>query len=721
MALSPVNQIKLVVSGPLADPLASRATVAALDSLTTAVGLKAAKTTTVTGGGLASGGGDLSANRTITVPAASQAEAEAGAAADRAMTPLGTKQQIDARRGAVNGIAALDGASKVPVAQIPSAAALGVATVAALDDTNDALQDEASTRENANPQIADADYALAFPDENGNALGGFDYAGRLAVELRDSPTPTIADSRYAVPTIDPDGNIIAGYDHAGRLDAEMAVEPVEQLADARYSHVQRDPAGNVLDAWDHQQRRVGSAAPPSFFARIDGGRVKLRSAAGEIDISTGELTALSVQMGGDYAYYDGLDGGSAWGAREAFLRPSTMLDDTVTTLVGMIWHGQSLSVGASSNGVINDIPLDPGRAQMFQAGVRAHGREHDDPAQAVDIRNLDNLVDLHESASAFWGETSATQAASAFLAEAPSTTGVIAAAVGVGGQQYTSLKKGTAPFSNLVAVAVRMVQVARLTGRTMSHIVVFWRQGESDMGDSKAAYTAKLVELQNDIDAAVKAVTGQATEVALIVDQVSAFEDLAAVGPPQAQLQVAIDNPTQFASAGPKYMLTYTDGLHADAVGQAWMGAYDGRVAASIVLDSVVPPPFRFASAVRSGTDVSLAPAGNVGAIAIDTSIVDDPGGANPMGVSWRDNGDGNAVTVTGVGISSGNLVAILSGIPTGTGGRILIAGESASGDGGPLTGPRACIRDSAGGSVAIDGDSYPLHNYAHHQIIPVT
>ena len=47
--------------------------------------------------GLATGGGDLTANRTIDVPIASQAEAEAGAINDKAMTPLRTKQAIAAQ------------------------------------------------------------------------------------------------------------------------------------------------------------------------------------------------------------------------------------------------------------------------------------------------------------------------------------------------------------------------------------------------------------------------------------------------------------------------------------------------------------------------------------------------------------------------------------------------------------------------------------------------
>lgn len=52
-------------------------------------------TRTITGGGLATGGGTLDANRTITVPKASEATAVAGTADDQAVTPLGVKAAIN--------------------------------------------------------------------------------------------------------------------------------------------------------------------------------------------------------------------------------------------------------------------------------------------------------------------------------------------------------------------------------------------------------------------------------------------------------------------------------------------------------------------------------------------------------------------------------------------------------------------------------------------------
>lgn len=55
---------------------------------------KAAKTTSIAGDGLAAGGGTLELNRTISVAAATQEEAEAGAINTRAMMPLRVKQEV---------------------------------------------------------------------------------------------------------------------------------------------------------------------------------------------------------------------------------------------------------------------------------------------------------------------------------------------------------------------------------------------------------------------------------------------------------------------------------------------------------------------------------------------------------------------------------------------------------------------------------------------------
>lgn len=76
---------------------AAAGSTAGTAAATAVVALKADKTTTVAGGGLVTGGGTLASNRTLTVTAASQAEAEAGVSTAVAMTPLGMSEFFEIR------------------------------------------------------------------------------------------------------------------------------------------------------------------------------------------------------------------------------------------------------------------------------------------------------------------------------------------------------------------------------------------------------------------------------------------------------------------------------------------------------------------------------------------------------------------------------------------------------------------------------------------------
>jgi hypothetical protein len=86
---------------------------------------KANKVTLITAAGLVTGGGDLSANRTLTVTEASDADADAGTAGNVVMTPRRATRHLNQRRGAANGVASLGAGGIIPSAQIPSLGTLG--------------------------------------------------------------------------------------------------------------------------------------------------------------------------------------------------------------------------------------------------------------------------------------------------------------------------------------------------------------------------------------------------------------------------------------------------------------------------------------------------------------------------------------------------------------------------------------------------------------------
>lgn len=76
----------------LADAIGDDANYAA--TITNALAGKVANARRVTGSGLATGGGDLSADRTINVPASTTAQAQAGTDTTTAMTPAATKAAV---------------------------------------------------------------------------------------------------------------------------------------------------------------------------------------------------------------------------------------------------------------------------------------------------------------------------------------------------------------------------------------------------------------------------------------------------------------------------------------------------------------------------------------------------------------------------------------------------------------------------------------------------
>ncbi|QQQ17744.1 tail fiber protein [Brevundimonas vitis] len=73
-------------------------------TVTNSLALKADKARTVTGGGLVTGGGDLSADRVLTVSEASEPQALAGEAADVVMTPRRVKALIDQTMAAARAL-----------------------------------------------------------------------------------------------------------------------------------------------------------------------------------------------------------------------------------------------------------------------------------------------------------------------------------------------------------------------------------------------------------------------------------------------------------------------------------------------------------------------------------------------------------------------------------------------------------------------------------------
>lgn len=96
-ASSTVAGVVRLSSSTVSASVTEAATPAAVKAVNDNAETRALKTTTISAGGLATGGGNLSANRTIDVPVATEPDAEAGLNNTRAMTPLRVTQAVAAK------------------------------------------------------------------------------------------------------------------------------------------------------------------------------------------------------------------------------------------------------------------------------------------------------------------------------------------------------------------------------------------------------------------------------------------------------------------------------------------------------------------------------------------------------------------------------------------------------------------------------------------------
>ncbi len=251
-------------------------------------------------------------------------------------------------------------------------------------------------------------------------------------------------------------------------------------------------------------------------------------------------------------------------------------------------------------------------------------------------------------------------------------------------------------------------------------LIGFWDQGESNTGDSVATYEAHLLEYQGDLTA------DNGSNVPVLLGQTSAAASSS--GPTSAQLKVALENPTKFILACAKYHFPYQDDAHLNSQGVARYGFYLGR--ALDLRDKGVTYPFIYCtSAVKTGNKVLLTfhlPVAGTQLVE-DTTLVTNPGGSYPKGMSYTDDSGINSCTAAAV-VGPNQIELTLASAATSTNKRVGIAmnpwtvnpltGNNAA---GPVYGSRCCFRDNNDEVIALGVNRYPAYNWPVHQYIDVT
>lgn len=141
------------------------------------------------------------------------------------------------------------------------------------------------------------------------------------------------------------------------------------------------------------------------------------------------------------------------------------------------------------------------------------------------------------------------------------------------GHGMTHIKKGgtgNAYAGSLYEVAA-IVGLAAAEGRAAEVVGVFLVAGEADTADP--AFGADVDNLQADYDADLRAITGQAAPIPMLLSPQSTLPTT--LWPSVSTLaawQLARAWPDRFVMVGPKYQYHYVDGLHLDGPGYRRLG-----------------------------------------------------------------------------------------------------------------------------------------------------
>ncbi len=406
-----------------------------------------------------------------------------------------------------------------------------------------------------------------------------------------------------------------------------------------------------------------------------------------------------VDTGKDEAHCGGCDAACPEG------QPCVYGACVATQLHHLLISGQSLSCGATSPVVSN--------AQIygnlsFNTGVRAGGV------------GLTGFIPLVETWDGSQGETIASGLAN-MIAEQAQQNGeahvMLASAHGVGGQPYSALKKGTAPYANGLAQVTAAVGIAAMLGQSHAVRALAIVHGESDHLANNLGYADDLLAWQSDYEADVAAITGATGPLPMFLCQMSSHTkyNSASSRIPAAQLKAARARPDRVFVVGPKYFMPYTDGVHLTGDGERWLGEYYAKAYRKVLIDGERWLPVQPETVTREGAVITIRFHVPAPPLVFDELLVANPGN---FGFEFSD-ASGAPPAITEVVLVDDVTVRVtLASAPVAGNRRIRYAYTGVAGQpAGPTTGARGNLRDSDA-TASLNG--YLLYNWTVHFDEPV-
>lgn len=383
--------------------------------------------------------------------------------------------------------------------------------------------------------------------------------------------------------------------------------------------------------------------------------------------------------------------------------------------VGIIGTGQSLSVGATASNLSTEQPY--GNLKLVD-----NGPDPKYPIDGADVSNfaavplVEPIRDWSNGAGPGYddgqypnnvsGETPASGMANQISASwkaRPESVGdyvTVHSVVGWSGHPLVDIDKQGGQRGYLASMHEGQAwkALAEAGGKTFGYGAIILTHGESDAGNPD--YGAGLFVMYQDYNADLKALTGQTTDVPLLISQQSTI----ASGPEGSAVQVfqaGVDHPGQIVCTGPKYAYQYSsDLLHLPAPGYLRMGQKYAEVFDKVVNQKLAWKPLGPKSATLSGATITVDFDVPTPPLVFDENIAPPHQSAHSAWANGRGfevvDGSGNELEITNAAISGTSVVLTMASPPDGAV-RVRYAVTQDGGDlaGGTVQGLRGQLRDS--------------------------
>lgn len=384
-----------------------------------------------------------------------------------------------------------------------------------------------------------------------------------------------------------------------------------------------------------------------------------------------------------------------------------------STLMHVSNFGQSLALGVEGGPPISIT--QPFRNVMFDTIINPAAKGTFAPLVEVQYQQNGNV-----------GETGVAGWTSAYNSRQGNPVPMLGTAIGMGGRPIVEfLKSRGLYYAQMIAAVVAAKDLTDAAGGLYFYGGTLWSQSEADVDSTFADYYKRVVSIATDLDADIRAITGQSVRPPFLMTQQSAWTH----GSTRAQTSTEIAKvaamrafPDLMTIVCPQYFFDYArndSDQHMTNHSYRWRGEYAAKALAAYASGAQWLPLCPISVKRISSTDVLATFNVPKGHLVFDTVLVSDPG---QKGFEYSD--DSGTASLTVVEILGDNVVHVKVARAIGANPKLAYAFTGVAGAyGGKHTGPRGCLRDTDD-TVAYYSDAggapYKLFNWCIHFQEPI-